>query len=85
MNKEKNQKLAAFLNFILPGVGYIYNGNRVTFITIMLVAFIVSIIAGSDSESVRNLDVLTGIIFSIGFGYDAYIEAEEINVNLNKI
>jgi hypothetical protein len=85
MNKEKNQKLAAFLNFILPGVGYIYNGNRVIFGTILLVGYLVGLVSESDIDSLKNFDIISALIFLFGFGYDAYNEAGNINVNLNKI
>ena len=44
MKKKKSPWLAAILNFIFPGVGYIYVGKRKIFSYLLIIGLVLSII-----------------------------------------
>jgi hypothetical protein len=84
MSKTKKPWLAAVLNLVLNGVGYIYNGKRVVFGVLILISSIISyFIEGSDinilSSEVKVIAVAAYLIMTIAFTLDAYQEAKEIN------
>ncbi|MBU1017057.1 hypothetical protein KJ678_02735 [Patescibacteria group bacterium] len=84
MKKTKKPWLAAILNLILSGVGYIYNGKRVVFGVLILISSVISyIVEGSDldilSSEVKVIAVTAYLVMAIAFSYDAYREAKEIN------
>jgi len=77
--KKKKAWLAGILNFLVWGVGYLYNGKRkVTgwlFVAAMVIgAFATSTIAMNDYAS-----WVSYVLFNFALGYDAYTEAKEIN------
>lgn len=79
--------LAALLNFVLSGVGYLYNGKRVVFGVILLASEILTLTVGIGiSESFLNqiltsypMLILGTILMQIAFAVDAYQEAKSIN------
>jgi hypothetical protein len=88
--KRKKPGLAAFLNFIFLGAGYLYNGKRKTLAWLLIVSdFLAFLIffdqsfwesTGSDEFGVLSwLSSLGFLLFFFAFARDAYIEAEEIN------
>lgn len=89
--RNKSPWIAAVLNLILPGAGYIYAGMRVRF-GVLLIAAMVLVLFGPNPEYTRNVDTQTvatdpstivvgiaGIMVSIGFAYDAYCDVKRRN------
>lgn len=82
--------LAAVLNFLIPGVGYLYVGVRKKFAWFLIGASVVSAVAivvgVLNPESAGNyvaattqyslLDSLAVLIVAVAFAYDAYTEAK---------
>ncbi|HXH27120.1 MAG TPA: hypothetical protein VNG90_04435 [Candidatus Acidoferrum sp.] len=80
----KNKWLAAVLNLILPGVGYIYIGeSRVVFGVMLLISEIASFFIGffssSDAATFSWLDLVPAVAFSATFVVDAFLEAGRTN------
>lgn len=80
VKKRKNPGWAAFLNFFIPGLGYVYAGKRMGF-GIGLV-FWDSILLGlvfilPQQQTVSF--ILDGIVMAILFAYDGYKTAQEVN------
>ena len=78
--------LAAILNLIFPGIGYVYIGKRMFFgitVLILYASFYYNIFlvpSSASSEPLHPNEIvffLAGILFHIGFSYDAYKDAEE--------
>lgn len=68
----KNPFLAAFLSFLIPGLGQIYAGKIIMGIVLIIVALILSTAA-------TLLNIFTGILYIIVWLYaiyDAYITAK---------
>ena len=93
MAKSKNKWIAAILNFLLPGLGYWYVGKKK--IIVSLGFFILSIwVAIHDWNEITN--ILAGkmhitehfllfiILYPIIFAYNAYADAEEVNLKNKK-
>lgn len=82
MTKEnKKPWLSALINFILPGIGYVYNGKRVGFgLGVFLVLFMdYFIVASYENVSLMGASFIISIFLGILFAYDGYQEAKEIN------
>ena len=78
MKKKKNVWLAAILNLLLPGLGYIYTGRRVVFVSTIILLSIFYVSATLDAD-MTTIDWLVGIPLSLLFAYDGYKTAEEAN------
>lgn len=85
----KNPTIATILNFI-PGLGYLYvGGKRKLFGLLILTSFVVSAVASTFdplytdmSAEFRSLDiayVLSLVLMTAAFMYDAYVAATEAN------
>ncbi|HEX7483723.1 MAG TPA: hypothetical protein VF281_01080 [Candidatus Saccharimonadales bacterium] len=83
--------LAAVLNFLIPGVGYLYLGVRKKFAWLLVGASIVSAVAivmnvlnpqtmmsqyANTMTQYSILDSLAIFIVAVAFAYDAYTEAK---------
>jgi MFS family permease len=87
MVKKRNVKipwLAALLNFIIPGVGYVYAGKRVGFGVGLIVWSILSFIIYSffpypEGYNPWQADFLVQFLICLVFAYDGYKTAEEVN------
>ena len=81
----KNKWLAAVLNLILPGVGYIYIGeSRVVFGVMLLISEIASFFIGflspsADSATFSWFNLIPVVAFSVAFVVDAFLEAGRVN------
>ena len=78
----KNPWLAAVLNIILSGLGYLYVGKRKVFGTLILVgellAFVWIFTDPAALQLMSNMWVtLTGLLFTAGLAIDAYNDAKE--------
>ncbi|MBI4174293.1 MAG: hypothetical protein HY517_01500 [Candidatus Aenigmarchaeota archaeon] len=77
---KKNPWLAAVLNFLLYGLGYIYNGKRVGLGILLLVA---DLVMGFIYMVMLSVELLVFafplLLMAVGFAYDGYKEAEEIS------
>ena len=75
---KRNAWLAAILNFIVPGIGYIYAGKRLVFAWAILVSMVLLGIYAYDKPFLLKdwLFNLTTIILSLAFAYDAYKEVK---------
>jgi len=90
--RKKNPWIAAILNLLFWGLGYIYNGKRVLFGVLILIAdlsfTLAVILAGmtsgdysliSDSDLIGGaLMTVFGILITAAFASDAYKEAKEM-------
>ena len=64
--KRKSRGLAALLNFLLPGVGYLYVGRRVGFAVLLFIGYLIGAAeAFSDDGTISGLEAVASII--IGF------------------
>ncbi len=79
----KNPWVAAFLNFFISGLGYIYSGRRTLF-GVLLVAseliLLVWILRASDDIRPYFSDIwmiVAGLIASVAFAVDVYREVKE--------
>lgn len=82
----KNPIIAAILNAIIPGVGYLYAGVRKRFAWLLLIAIILTVFVSFDPQSstytetndapMTLLEYASGLLFLVAFGYDAYVEVK---------
>lgn len=92
----KHPWLAAILNFVVPGAGYLYAGTRVKF-GILLIAAMILVLFGPTPGYTEEVDAQTlaadpstivmgiaGLMVSIGFAYDAYIDVKHHNDSLGE-
>ena len=85
--KRKRPWLAALLNIIIFGLGYIYNGRRMLFGSLWTAAMVIVIaealyltfIGALPDTEPTTLSALATILVYTAFGYDAYQEAKSIN------
>lgn len=89
--------LAAILNFILPGAGYVYVGTRLRFGVLLLASMAIAIFAppmenAADTTQV-NLEtyiqdpgflaiMISGLLIAAAFAYDAWGDAKDYNQSL---
>ncbi len=81
---KKNPWLAATLNFLLPGLGYIYAGRRAVFgAGLILVLFVLSFLLFKDlqfSNLTPEYDMRSlawAVSLNLLFAYDAYTDAKK--------
>jgi hypothetical protein len=92
---KKNKWLAAGLNWVLPGAGYMYNGEKPLYVTVPMIAGAVALTYVENfhefDDGKRLLDhdrtafgVLFGAVFVLNtaLAIDAYREANSINRRL---
>jgi len=74
--EKKNPTLAAILNFIIPGLGYLYAKKRETFGWIVLVSMILYTVYSYDKPYLLNqpMFLASSILLSFAFAYDVYRE-----------
>lgn len=82
--KRKNKSLAAFLNFIVWGAGYLYKGEKILFGFLLLAGYILvhlywfTIGWGLVWTTLRGFTSLIGhLLISTALAYDTYKEKEE--------
>lgn len=90
---KKYPWLAAVLNFILPGAGYLYAGTRIRF-GILLVAAMILWSFGPTPKYAQDVSIdphtaandpglvvmtIAGVMIAAGFAYDAYIDTKVRN------
>ena len=76
--QSKNPLVAAILNFILYGLGYVYVGKRVGFGIGLLLSSIL-LYWGVSIGDLPPVVLIDGIIMAFLFAYDGYKTAEEVN------
>ena len=78
--KRKSRGLAALLNLLLPGVGYLYVGRRVGFAALLFIGVLLGTAeAYSDDGAISGLEAVGGIIIAIAFAIDGWGEADRRN------
>lgn len=75
---KKNPWAVAILNFLLPGLGYVYVGKRVGFGIGLIISSIILLPSVILTE-MPPIIWLDGLIMCILFAYDGYKTAEEVN------
>lgn len=86
--QSKKPILAAILNVLVPGVGYLYVGVRKNFAWMLVAASIVSFvtlfdpnsfmyIGGETPAKMSALDTIVMVIVAAAFAYDAYMAAKQ--------
>ena len=79
MSKEnKNPIAAALLNFVLPGLGYVYTGKRMGF-GIGLILSSIILYSGFSLADIPMIVWIDAFVLDILFAYDGYKTAEEVN------
>ncbi len=78
MAKQKKPWLAAILNFLVAGLGYIYVGKRVGF-GVGMIAVTIIYLGLTWNYEYPPIDWLVGIALALLFAYDGYTTAEEVN------
>ena len=85
---KRNPLIAALLNILFWGLGYLYNGKRIAFGVLLLIAsfsltFLLLLPSTTETTTTANpladLYSLGIYLIPIAFAYDAYKEAEELN------
>ena len=89
---KKNRWVAAGLNFVLPGTGYAYNGEKPLYVSLPLIAgsvgltYLEQVHKFDDGKRLMDHDrTAFGVMFAAVFiantalAIDAYREADEIN------
>ncbi|MEN6593241.1 MAG: hypothetical protein ABFC12_08385 [Methanobacterium sp.] len=71
----KNPILAAFLSFLLPGLGQIYVGKTVFGLVLIVLTFIISTLA---IFLISFLGIIIYIIVWLYAIYDAYMSAQDV-------
>jgi len=92
MTRKKNPWVAAILNFIIPGLGYLYVGKKhvlvsVGFIIVNLLSALFLSVPIEDLSYIDkylDLGVPIVILVSLIFSFDAYQDGLEINSHQNK-
>ena len=88
VKKDRHMKtpwLAALLNFLIPGVGYIYTGKRVWFGILLIIWQILGFFVASsffpypEGYNPWQMDLAAQLLISLIFAYDGYKTAEEVN------
>ena len=81
--KGKKPWLAALLNFLVWGLGYLYAGRRKAFGTLFVIGFLLSFLISDEMLNFSTFDwiitIVSYLIMSIAFAYDAYETAKEAN------
>ncbi|MBC8500972.1 MAG: hypothetical protein ISS25_04515 [Nanoarchaeota archaeon] len=74
--EKKNPTLAAILNFIIPGLGYLYAKKRETFGWIVLVSMILYTVYSYDKPYLlyQPMFIASSLLLSFAFAYDVYRE-----------
>jgi hypothetical protein len=82
---KKKPIIAGILNFVFPGLGYLYIGTRKTFAIILMVGMIIGMVGDISYVDLVNLEktskvvlFMTAFLWFFAFGYDAYTEARSI-------
>lgn len=79
MAKEmKKPWVAALLNFLIAGLGYLYVGKRVGF-GVGLVLWEVTFLGLSATNELSAIELLSMIMLGLIFAYDGYATAKEAN------
>lgn len=73
----KKPWLAALLNFLFYGVGYLYVGNRVLFGILLVVTGVSESIFWLSTDSMPPTIIITSLIASAAFAYDGYRDAQQ--------
>ncbi len=76
---KKNPWISAILNIVLWGLGYIYNGKRIIFGILLILADLSIPIVALPFTFLNPVFWFFAIILTVAFGYDAYREAQKIN------
>ena len=79
--KRKSPILAAILNLLLPGVGYLYVGRRITFGVLLFIGYLLAIFA-TLSRDFSGLELVASAIIIVAFAIDAWSEASNHNKNM---
>ncbi|MBS3131380.1 hypothetical protein J4212_03025 [Candidatus Woesearchaeota archaeon] len=88
-SKFKKPWLAALLNLIIPGLGYLYVGRRITFAVLLVSGEILALIGDwkeifSEEPILFTLNetllTLSLLLTWIAFAYDGYKTAESYNI-----
>lgn len=84
MKKKKSPLLAAILNFLFLGVGYLYLGKRKIFGWLMIVAFIImsiEFLLGTLNHltNISNTHTVSLTLIAVAVGVDAYLLGKQIN------
>ena len=78
--KRKSRGLAALLNLLLPGVGYLYVGRRVGFAVLLFIGYLIGAAeAFSDDGTISGLEAVASIIIGFAFAVDGWSEADRRN------
>jgi len=78
--EKKSAGLAAFLNVILPGIGYLYLGKRKTFGIVVLIGYALGWLSTFIFGAVEDADALyyfSNLLLIVAFGIDGYSQAKE--------
>ena len=91
MNNQKPPKnpiIAAVLNTLFPGVGYLYAGVRKYFALLLIIGIVLSVLASFDPQSAWYVDGdevsmtlmenISTLLILAAFGYDAYNETKSV-------
>lgn len=80
MSKKKNAWLAAILNLLIPGLGYLYLRVRTLFASLLLISDVIGVLTvfiNPVDIQLSPLMWLSLVLYEIGFAIDAYNEAKK--------
>lgn len=84
----KKPWLAAILNFVVPGIGYLYIETKSVFGWLLVASSVLGFIAGFDAVAAEHLIalftqpflLLAVLVACVAFVVDAYHRAQQFNV-----
>lgn len=79
--RRANPTIAAILNFIVPGLGFIYIGKRMFIIVGLILTSISAIGIMSDSKDLTVTDFIASLTYSTIMALLAYIAAKKVNTD----
>ena len=91
MTRKKNPWVAAVLNFIIPGLGYLYVGKKHVLVSVgfIVVNLLSALFLPFPTEDLSFLDKYSWaplfILVSLIFSFDAYQDGLEVNSQNKKI
>jgi len=90
MLKKKKPWLAATLNILISGLGYIYTGKRKIFGSLLILMEIDQYIWIFMNPSILNLaksfwSISVNLLFILAVSIDGYNTAKEVNIEIDKM
>ncbi|MEX0668500.1 MAG: hypothetical protein WD061_02060 [Candidatus Saccharimonadales bacterium] len=99
MGRYKTPWIAAILNLVIPGAGYIYVGNRLRFGVLLVAASLIVLFAPANEEAAESAEttleamlqdpafismLVAALLVAAAFAYDGWRDAKAYNLSNNQ-